>query len=61
MYRVTFTTLPGSAVPEVHALRRLLKVLLRSYRFRAVRVEELDDATDPPSVEPVARQRAPAG
>ncbi len=37
MYRLTLEALPGPAAPEVR-LRRVLKALLRSYRFRCLEV-----------------------
>jgi hypothetical protein len=47
VYRVDLAPLPGGLVPDVHDLRRLLKILLRQYHFRAVRIEELPGGLDP--------------
>jgi hypothetical protein len=42
IFRLTLRALPGEAPAEVR-LRRALKVLLRAFRFRAERVEDLGD------------------
>src|ERR1700682_1069331 len=42
IFRLTLRALPGEAPAEVR-LRRALKVLLRAFRFRAERVEDLGE------------------
>jgi hypothetical protein len=38
----------GTAGFEMHALRRLLKSLIRNYRFRVISIENAADARAPP-------------
>ncbi len=45
-YRLTITPEGECTVPDVHALRRLLKALLRAYHFRAILVEEVSQRRD---------------
>jgi len=44
-YRLTLEAVPDD-VPQLVRLRRLLKVLLRGYRFRCRRIEELKPEMD---------------
>jgi hypothetical protein len=41
LYRLIFRPEPGERIPDPIRLRKLLKILLRGYGFRAVRIEEL--------------------
>jgi hypothetical protein len=41
IYRLTLTSTPRDDVPPEQRLRRLLKMLLRGYGFRATKVEQL--------------------
>jgi hypothetical protein len=58
-FRITLRALPGGAPAEVR-LRRALKALLRAFRFRAERVEDLGDG-EPRGPPPAAAEADPVG